>query len=118
MSQGFYIADQGKGLPSPAPSPGPHPRSGRTNQLLLENLKGFGTYNGGRSQRRVEPLLHVDCGVGRKFCLADPIPIQLDQGRLAIKKYRNDNSLCKIFDHNGLESLQRTTVNRYAFPCS
>ena len=49
MSQGFYCSDQGKGPQLPAPSPGPHPRSGWTDQLLLENLKRFGTYNGGRS---------------------------------------------------------------------
>jgi len=49
MSQGFYSIDQGKGPQLPAPSPGPHPRWGGMNQLLLENLKRFGTYNGGRS---------------------------------------------------------------------
>jgi hypothetical protein len=52
MSQGFYIADQGKGQ-SPAPSPGPHPRSGQANQLSWENLTGVGTYNGGRSIRPI-----------------------------------------------------------------
>jgi len=44
--------DQGKGPHSPAPSNGPHPRSGWTDQLFLENLKRFGTYDAGRSGRR------------------------------------------------------------------
>jgi hypothetical protein len=51
MNQGFYSVDQGKGLQSPAPSPGPHPRLRGMDQLLLENRKRFGTYNGGRPEQ-------------------------------------------------------------------